>query len=79
MFLWHQRNPNLEDIRRTAWLEGMVIVVTTDASGDIGWGVCAQDHWAQGTWTAEEEVHSINWKELKAYHYALCHLREVLF
>ena len=46
-------------------------MLSTDASGDVGWGGCGQDVWAQGRWTAAEQPFSINWKELKAYEMAL--------
>ena len=52
--------------------------MSTDASGDIGWGVCCQNEWHQGVWTVDQLSHSINWKELKAYHYALLRLQLLL-
>ena len=78
VFLWHQRNPDIDELRKIAWAEGLVVVLATDASGDIGWGVSCQDVWRQGYWAAEEAHRSINWKKLKAYHYALLRFDDLL-
>ena len=60
VFLWHQRNPNFEELRKLAWREGLVMVLSTDASGDTGWGNTCQDVWLQGTWTLEDATKLIN-------------------
>ena len=39
VFLWHQRNPALERVRRLAWSEGSVVIMSTDAS-EISAGGC---------------------------------------
>ena len=78
VFLWHQRNPHAEVLRDLGWQEGLVVILSTDASGDIGWGVCCNNHWSQGRWSEGELPKSINWKELKAYRYALLWLRDLL-
>ena len=77
-FLWHQRQPDFDMLRQLAWQENLVVVLHTDASGDVGWGVSSGDVWHQGTWPSSEMRQSINWKELKAYHYALDRLSDVL-
>ena len=76
--LWHQRNPSFDELRKLAWTAGLVIVISTDASGDTGWGIACQNEWVQGTWTVDEAAMSINWKELKTFHYALLKLAKLL-
>ena len=71
-------NTDIDELHKLAWAEGLVVVLATDASGDICWGVCCQDVWKQGCWVGEEKDKFINWQELKAYHYALLRLQEVL-
>ena len=71
VFIWHQRHPDLHHLQKLAWHAGMVVVIYTDASGETGWGATAGNTWAQGTWKSFEQQHSINWKELMTYSYAL--------
>ena len=78
MFVWHQRHSDLDALRTLAWDAGLVVILTTDASGEIGWGVAAGSVWRQGTWNEDERDRSINWKELKTYEYALLHRSELL-
>ena len=77
-FLWHQKHENLESIRKLAWQDGILVVLYTDAAGDVGWGVSCGDAWQQGVWSQSDGEKSINWKELKAYELALTHLSETL-
>ena len=58
-------NPCLADLQQLAWDAGLVIILTTDASSEVGWGVTAGSVWHQGSWLPEERDMSINWKELK--------------
>ena len=78
VFLWHQKHPCLADLQKLAWDAGLVIILTTDASSEVGWGVTAGTVWHQGSWLPEERDMSINWKELKTYEHALICLEEVL-
>ena len=71
VFIWHQRHPNLEALQKLAWEAGLVVVIDTDASGDIGWGATCKRKWRQGQWTSVQSEMSINWKELYAYSRAL--------
>ena len=71
MFIWHQRHPDLETLRKLAWEAGLVVVIHTDASGEIGWGATCAGQWRQGVWDSEQVNMSINWKELYAYSRAL--------
>ena len=56
----------------------MVIVLATDASSEIGWGIACEDTWLQGYLSAAEQDHSINWKELRVYAIALERLPHLL-
>ena len=76
VFIWHQRHPHLDHLRKMAWDAGLVMVVYTDASGETGWGASVGNRWLQGTWPSHEASRSINWKVLRAYSLALSTLRE---
>ena len=54
VFLWHQKSPDIDEIRRVAWDAGLIIVLATDARGDQGWGIAHGDHWVQGAWDEQE-------------------------
>ena len=77
-FLWHQRAPFLKQLRNPAWNEGLLVVLRTDASGGIGWGIACGDVWRQGTWSDQELTQAINWKELNVYYKALQLIPELL-
>ena len=38
VFIWHKRNPQLDELHNLAWSEGLVVVIHTDASGEERWG-----------------------------------------
>ena len=78
VFLWHRKNPEIDALQKLAWDAGLIVVLATDASGDQGWGIVHGNSWVQGTWDAQEQEESINYKELRVYWYALQRLREVV-
>lgn len=77
-FLWHQRTLDLQAARAVAWSEGLLVVLGTDASGDVGWGIACGNVWKQGVWTDTDRDKSINWKELDVYYTALKILPDLL-
>ena len=70
-FLSHQRQPDFQGLRALAWEAGLVMVLYTDAAGEVGWGVSCGDTWHQGRWSPSEMHKNMNWKKLKAYGLAL--------
>ena len=78
VFIWHQKHPDLSALRQLAWSDGSVVVIYTDASGDIGWGATCGQHWSQGRWSPSQMEQSINWKELHTYLEALNHFQSLV-
>ena len=70
-FIWHQRLPNLDAIRKEAWDAGCMVILGLDAASKIGWGITMGDVYLQGVWSEAEVEKHINWKELKTYEIAL--------
>ena len=78
VFLWHQKNPQRDELCKLAWEAGIVVVLTADASGGTGWGIVVGNTWLQGTWSETEVDRHINYKELKVYDIALQRLAQQL-
>jgi hypothetical protein len=77
-FIWHNKLPDLAAFRTLAWEAGLLVILGLDASSTIGWGATLGEIHIQGKWNEEEATLHINWKELKAYHFALLQLGKEL-
>ena len=78
VFIWHQRHPDLEQLKQLTLEADLVAVIYTDASGEIGWGAACGSRWTQGRWRLDEMHLSINFKELEAYRRALLHFQDMV-
>lgn len=73
-FHWWLRTPNL---KVCPWRQENPRILTTDAS-PLGWGAHLEDQMFQGTWDAEVQKRSSNYKELCTIFHALQATQEVL-
>jgi len=46
------------------WTLAPAMQLYMDASSTLGYGAYWQEHWLNGKWTTNQQVHSIQWKEL---------------